>query len=644
MPRLNYRGNSYQVLMYRLLIALLFLSLSRLLFYIFNVHYFSDLGGAELLEAFFGGIRFDITALIILNAPYIFMNVLPFPFRRKKAWQLTANTFYFVLNIVGLALNSIDGVYFRFTSKRMTADIFSFLSTGEDDIMTLAPRFISDFALEFFAWIALSLLFIWMALRWKPKEMRRPMGARFYIINTVLFLICGAVSIIGIRGGLQLRPITIITAGNYAPAKDVSLVLNTPFTIIKSFGHTGLKEVHYYKDEQELITQYTPLHYPEVNDSSPGFTQYNVVLFIMESFSTEYIGALSGDGNSVSYTPFLDSIIAGGMAFPAFANGKQSMEALPAIVASLPSLTTRPYITSAYGSNRINSLANILGDKGYHTSFYHGGRNGTMGFESFTNIAGFDEYHGKDQYGNDKDFDGNWGIYDEAFLGYFRSQLDDTQEPFFTTFFSLSSHHPYAVPKDYEGKFNKGTLDIHESIMYADFALGKFLQEAESASWFNNTLFIITADHTSLAYDEKYKTRSGIYEIPLVFYMPEQIPPGVKKEIAQQTDIMPSVLGFMNFDEPYVAFGNDLFNPGEKRFVVNHLNGSYQLIMEGWSLLYDGDKAAGLYKLDGFAQQDNVIEDYPEVSEKMLDFLKAYIQQYQNRLIKNKLTITKDNE
>lgn len=644
MPRLTQRGTTYQVLFYRLLIALLFLSLSRLLFYIFNYHYFSDLDGAELLAAFFGGIRFDITALIILNAPYIFMNVLPFPFRRKRAWQFTANVFYFVLNILGLALNSIDGVYFRFTSKRMTADIFSFLSTGEDDIMTLAPRFISDFALEFFTWLALSLLFIWVALRWKPKEMRKPMGARFYIINTILFLICGAVSIIGIRGGFQLRPITIITAGNYAPAKDVSLVLNTPFTIIKSFGHTGLKEVHYFEDEQDLITQYTPLHYPELNDSSPGFRQYNVVLLIMESFSTEYIGALNGNDENVSYTPFLDSIIAKGMAFPAFANGKQSMEALPAIVASLPSLTTRPYITSAYGSNQINSLANMLGDKGYHTSFYHGGRNGTMGFESFTNIAGFDEYHGKDQYGNNEDFDGNWGIYDEAFLNYFRDELDETQEPFFATFFSLSSHHPYAVPKEYEGKFDKGTLDIHESIMYADYALGKFLQEAESAPWFNNTLFVITADHTSLAYDEKYKTRSGIYEIPLVFYMPGQISPGVKEETAQQTDIMPSVLGFMNFDKPYVAFGNDLFNSGENRFAVNHLNGSYQLIMGGWSLLYDGDKATGLYKLDGFAEQDNLIEDYPEKSDGMLEFLKAYIQQYQNRLIQNKLTITKDNE
>lgn len=644
MPRLNYKGNTYQVLIYRLFIALLFLSISRLLFYFFNTQYFSDLNITELLGAFWGGVRFDITALIILNSPYILLNVIPIPFRRNKLWQLSANILYFIFNILGLALNSIDGVYFRFTSKRMTADIFSFVSTGEDDIMTLAPRFISDFALEFFTWVALSLIFVWVAMRWKPKEMRSPMGIRFYIINTILFLLCGTISIIGIRGGLQLRPITIITAGNYAPAKDVSLVLNTPFTIIKSFGHTDLKKVNYYNDEHVLEAIYTPVHIPELNDSSPGFMQYNVVLIIMESFSTEYIGALNGNKNNISYTPFLDSIIANGMAFSAYANGKQSMEALPAIVASLPSLTTRPYITSAYGSNQINSLANILGNQGYSTAFFHGGRNGTMGFESFTNIAGFDAYHGKDQYGNDQDFDGNWGIYDEAFFNYFRNQLDMEAEPFFAVFFSLSSHHPYAVPEKYEDKFSKGTLDIHESIMYADYALGNFLHKAALSPWFNNTLFVITADHTSLAYDEKYKTRSGIYEIPLVFYMPGHVPAGIKKEIAQQTDILPSVLGFMNFNKPYLAYGNDLFNPEEKRFAVNYLNGTYQLIMDGWSLLFDGNNPIALYDLSGEQGQENVLAENPETSIEMIVFLKAYIQQYQNRLITNELTIKKDNE
>ena len=153
-------------------------------------------------------------------------------------------------------------------------------------------------------------------------------------------------------------------------------------------------------------------------------------------------------------------------------------------------------------------------------------------------MAGFDKYYGKDEYGNDTDYDGNWGIYDGPFFDFFKSELDGMPEPFLASFFSLSSHHPYVVPEEYEGKFDKGTLDIHESIMYSDHMLGKFFRDASGAEWFGNTLFVITADHTSMSYEKGYQTRSGIYAVPLVFYMPGKVEPGVMEDIAQHTDIL----------------------------------------------------------------------------------------------------------
>jgi phosphoglycerol transferase MdoB-like AlkP superfamily enzyme len=583
-----------------------------------------------------GGIRFDISSLIILNSVYILMMTLPLPIRNKRYWQKPANIYYYIVNILAFSLNIIDTVYFRFTSKRMTADIFSFIETGEEDLMGLLPRFIYDFALEILAWIMLSAIFVWIASRIRTRSAQLPGSLRFYLLNTLAFLVVGYISVIGIRGGFQLRPITIINAGSYANAKNVSLVLNTPFSIIKSYGHTGLEEVNYFPDETALVEIFDPLHLPK-NDTL-AFKDYNIILIIMESFGTEYIGSLNKNDEVTSYTPNLDSIIGQGLAFKAYANGKQSMEALPAIVAGIPSLLTRPYITSAYGSNRINSLAGLLSDKGYTTSFFHGGRNGTMGFESFARMAGYHEYYGKDEYGNDTDFDGNWGIYDGPFFEFFKRELGNMKQPFMSTLFSLSSHHPFMVPDEYAGRFDKGTLDIHESIMYSDHVLGEFFRSVSDAKWFNNTLFIITADHTSLSSNEIYQTRSGIYAVPIVFYMQGKIEAGLSDDVAQHADIMGSVLSFLKYDKPYISFGNDLFDPDGKRFSVNFLNNSYQLIMDGWSLHYDGRHATGLFKL-GETRPENVIDGNREISNKMEILLKAIVQQYNHRIIHNKMTV-----
>ncbi len=658
MRRCYYSSHVYLVMLVRLLIALLFFSLSRLLFYLFNTQFFGDLDGIDLLEAFLGGMRFDISIVIILSAPFILMNTIPVPARSGKTWQLLALISFYITNISGFALNMIDTVYFRFTSKRMTADIFSFIDAGEDDMMTLIPRFLIDFKWEFLSWVFLSIIFIWISSRIRLKKKEIKHGIRYYVINTILFLLTAFISIIGIRGGFQLRPFTIINAGEYTAAKNVSLVLNTPFTIVKSWGHIDLEEVSYFTDKETLIATYQPIHHPPTPDSpnchaersrsttnsTNSTNSTNIVLIIMESFGTEYIGALNGEG-SKGYTPYLDSIISQGFAFKAYANGKQSIEALPAIVAGLPSLSGKPYITSAYGGNEINSMANLLKTKGYSSSFFHGGRNGTMGFEFFVGMAGFEAYYGKDEYGNDDDFDGNWGIYDDAFFDFFKGKLDVTEEPFLAAFFSLSSHHPYMVPEKYQGMFDKGTLDIHESIMYADYSLGRFMRQASHEEWFKNTLFIFTADHTSLSDDIAYQSREGIYAVPIVFFMPGNIDPEISSDIAQHSDILPSMLGFMNYDKPFLAFGNDLFDTTACRFSVNYIDGIYQLIKDGWSLLFDGKDVIGLYALDKpVNSRENEMYSNPDIADDLVNFLKAIIQQYNHRLINNQLIIRAEDE
>ena len=181
----------------------------------------------------------------------------------------------------------------------------------------------------------------------------------------------------------------------------------------------------------------------------------------------------------------------------AYANGKRSIEGIPAIIGGIPALLSDPFITSAYSSNTITTIPSLLKQKGYTSTFFHGGTNGTMGFDNFSRSSGFDHYFGRTEYDNDDDFDGSWGIYDEPFLQQAALEIDKMKLPFLAVLFTLSSHHPYKIPDKYVNQFPEGTLPLHQSIAYADFSLKRFFETALKMSWFSNTLFVITADHTS---------------------------------------------------------------------------------------------------------------------------------------------------
>ena len=168
------------------------------------------------------------------------------------------------------------------------------------------------------------------------------------------------------------------------------------------FTLVNLRVPEYYRQE-EAESIYYPVH--SFSRSSDEGEKPNVVLIIMESFSKEYSGYLNGNDG---YMPFLDSLMQESLHFPnAFANAKKSLEALPAILASIPALMETPFVSSPYSANKINSLPRQLKNSGYHTSFFHGGINGTMGFDDFAR------------------------------------KLNTFPRPFFTCLFSLSSHHPY---------------------------------------------------------------------------------------------------------------------------------------------------------------------------------------------------------
>ncbi|MBG0860666.1 MAG: LTA synthase family protein, partial [Bacteroidales bacterium] len=436
------------------------------------------------------------------------------------------------------------------------------------------------------------------------------------------------------------RPIAISNAARYVDnPRDVAIVLNTPFSLLRTSGKKALVKQNFF-NEDRLKELYNP-HYIPVREKS--MSRENVVIIILESFSREYIGALNRDldgGTYTGYTPFVDSLLSESLTFEvSVANGKKSIDAMPSILASIPSLET-PYTISHYANNQIEGLASLLKKKGYYTTFFHGALSGSMGFDSFARMSGFDDYVGLEKYPYDNGSDGMWGIWDEPFFRFFAERMESFPQPFLASIFSLSSHHPFIVPDQYKNKFRKGPAPIVEVIGYTDFALREFFRKISAAPFFSNTLFVITADHTNELIHKEFQNDYGYYSIPVIFYKPGSNLKGIKNRIAQQIDIMPTVLSYLNYDEEFIAFGNNLLDDSTESFAFNTNGSNYHLYMKDHILVMIDFKPAGLFnfKTDRFLQS-NLMDSEPVLLKQMEDKLKAVIQSYNSRLIDNNMVV-----
>jgi phosphoglycerol transferase MdoB-like AlkP superfamily enzyme len=257
------------------------------------------------------------------------------------------------------------------------------------------------------------------------------------------------------------------------------------------------------------------------------------------------------------------------------------------------------------------------------------------------NLAGVEEYYGMNDYEDKGDYDGVWGIWDDKFLNFYGDKLNTFKPPFFSAFFSLSSHHPFEVPRQYEGKFKGGPLVIHKCIQYTDHSLKMFFDQVKKMPWYDNTLFVITADHTSseIQFDET-RTAWGFYSIPVLYFKPDNSLARMDTSITQQADIMPSVLGYLKYNEPFVAYGRNVFSDFGEPCAFQYKDNAYQLIQGDHLLLFDGRRSVALYafKTDKLLQK-NVLMKHPAIAVEMEKKIKGVIQQYNNRLIEDRMTI-----
>ncbi|CAN1523949.1 MdoB Phosphoglycerol transferase and related proteins, alkaline phosphatase superfamily [Flavobacteriaceae bacterium] len=621
---INYKKNGL-ILLKRLLLLVLIYQISRVLFYFMNVGSFQNFN----LKTLKGGVLFDLSAIAYLNLAFVVAHLIPGNFKYTLTYQKRLKISFYALNLLFIATNFIDIIYYRFTGKRST---FSMITAKgmEHEIFGLIPSFLMQFWYIGVAFLIFSVLFWKLLPNFKQINSIEKLQKNDLLKQYAFLILAIALGLLISRGGFRKKPLKIVDAVVYGELGNSALILNTPFCIIKTLAKKeDIEKVHYF-DEKELISIYNPI----INlNPNKAITKKNVVVIILESFGNENVGR--------GYTPFLDSLITKSYYFKnGFANGKASIDAVPSILSSIPSLMNNSFISSSFALNKIHGLPIILEKEGYKTSFFHGAFNGSQNFDQYAKVAGFDQYYGKDEYVGKEAFDGKWGIYDEEFMQFFCNKLSSFKQPFFSSLFTISSHNPYKIPEKYKGKFPKGTTIIQECIGYTDFSLRHFFKTAKKQSWYNNTLFVISSDHTSSEGDKKKdKTNIGKFSIPILFLDPSDPKfVGVNENNFQQIDIMPSILDYLNIKTDMVSFGKSF--KSKNNFVVYYLQGTYHYIQDDYYLAFANNQPIGLYnwKKDVYLKT-NLLKTEVTKANNMTRFLKAYIQTYYERVTNDALTI-----
>ena len=365
------------------------------------------------------------------------------------------------------------------------------------------------------------------------------------------------------------------------------LAHNGIYQIFSAFRNNELNYNSFYQsiDDKEAFTRLRKL----IKTSNSEFTnddvfdvtrkitypgedrKYNVMLITVESLSASFFTQF---GNTDNITPNMDTIAQQSLFFTNFyATGTRTVRGMEALTLSLPptpgfSIVKRPKNEGLF------TLGSVLKSKGYRSNFIYAGYGYFDNMNYFFGNNGYHVVDRKNFLDNEITFENAWGVCDEDLFAK-ASQVADSSykegKPFHNFIMTTSNHRPYTYPD------SKIDIPSHTgrkgAVKYTDFAIAKFLREAKDHPWFNNTIFVIVADHCASSAG-KTSLPVNKYHIPLIVYAPHIIQPAVNHTLSSQIDFAPTIMGLLNMDYTSKFFGKDILTEKPNRALI----GTYQKI------------------------------------------------------------------
>ena len=506
-----------------------------------------------IADSWLRGLRFDATATALFVGLPVIMLALPRPARWHRAWQWTWHGVA-CFGVLVMALASITDHFFLAEVQRHIGQ--ELLAVGNDVDFLVA--YASGPAVGGLLLLTLAVVLV----AWGGANLVRRGHPRASAWQALALLL---LAWLAIRGAVIAKPINPIDAFQAESYELAQLQLNGAFTMAKALTRRTPKV-----KPQELEAALAQLGQPPGGSPFarrvPGGPRHNVVIFLLESWSAGYVDAFR-DGPPLGLTPNMDRMARDGVMFPNFlASGQRSFEGVQAVLTGLPALPGVPTLTEGL-TLRMPHVGTIATDAGVRTVFTQSARRISLRLDAVAHALGFAEYYGREDnarllldYPDPAAF--NYGLDHETMQGL-ADRLHGESRPFLAFLFSGSTHAPYApVPPALQSQYPPGHPDkgLYDVIHYADWSIGQFMERARREPWFDDTVFIFTADHTHRARGP-FEELCDRFDIPLVIYAPGLLEPRVDTRVASHVDILDTVMGLLGVPADYASTGHSLLEP-----------------------------------------------------------------------------------
>ena len=332
-----------------------------------------------------------------------------------------------------------------------------------------------------------------------------------------------------------------------------------------------------------------------INDSAGH--KWNVVLISVESYSGDYLKRF---GNKENITPYLDSLIPHGLWFDKFyASGTRTVRGLEALSMAIPP-TPGQSIVRRPDNDDMFTMGSVLKAKGYEVNYIYGGNSFFDNMGKYFSNSGYKVLDKRDIPDSMVHVTTAWGVDDEASFNFTIQQCDksfSSGKPFFNHIMTVSNHRPYNYP---QGKIDISPVaqSTQGAVKYTDYAINKFIKDAQQKPWFNNTLFVIVADHCSKSAG-KTDLPINRYHIPCIIYAPQLVKPAIEKRLVSQIDLAPTILGLMNLSYTSRFMGYDIYNMhvgNERAFISTYQDMGY--IKDGKMVILSPHQKTDMFKPD----------------------------------------------
>ena len=594
--------------------------LERLLHVLYFIDRLPSSNAIDILNIFSNSIRLDLSMAAYLVSFPLIIGILHLFVGEKFRSKLIFDVYQYVFTTILLFIGFVNLNLYREWGTKIN---YKALSTFYQFPYEVAiSGFTIALLMPFLMYIILGFLVFKLNKVFNasinPQPFKNKIFQKIFLSITLL-----GINILFIRGGWQLTPINVSMAQYSTIPVYNHLSTNTQWQLMQNiyFELKPLKSRYIYFSENKVKEL---LHEEKEKESTisilkPTVKDPNIVLIILESFTADLIESLGGESG---ITPNMEKIIKQGVLFKnIYSSGDRTERGIIAILSSFPSQATRSIIRDSQKQTHLPSISQELKKKNYHTSFYYGGESEFFGLKSYLLTHDFDDVVDKNVF-NSKDFNSKWGAHDGVLFERHLMDLPKFKQPFFTTILTLSNHEPFEIPIPQKYPGNSLSDLFRNTAYYTDLCLGDYFRKAKLQPWYDNTLFVIIADHGHRLPSDKYQIWDyQRHRIPLLFYgnvLREEARGTTKDVYGSQTDVAQTIYNQLNIKAKPNYWSKDLLSSSSnKRFAFYNWDNGFGLVGNDFTLSYDESAK----KLIDFKTRN------PEMGkDEKLNFAKAYMQ------------------